>query len=376
MQKAVEINNYITRGTVEANIEYANKHKSYFSLVKFGYNVDLDDAYTFKDLIGFIHLFTDFSPILQHENDTFLIFFKDTKIHQAKALINKMDYQIKNRFSFELKNIGITVNHTEDNYKKLLDRVDKYYVMSKLSTKKRVFYGTVEFDYYDTMDSGKVLKRIFDKSSKITLHNLFKGIPINEKTKVLDFTDGIIQLKINSTKIPFYKNEKFTYIEHDLIPDIIKARILKIEEKNALMVLGNLEFLKSSPVERSDIRVEPNNKIIASLTNGPKKIIEGYITTISENSLSLYVPDSKLEILLRENLFGKEMEINFQIMNEKNFLTPIKTKTYLFSIVNNKVVLNIMPNSTTKAKIKNYISSRQNEILNLLKKELIENKNK
>ena len=370
MQNEIKINNYISRGIIEANIEYAKEHKSYFSLVKFGYKVDLEDAFTFKELVSFIHVFSDFSPVLQQDNDSFLIFLKDTKIHQAKAIVNKMDNQIKNRFSFELDNIGITVNHEEDDYKKLLDRVDKYYVMSKLSSKKRVFYGTVDFDYYDTMDSKKILRKIFEKSSKIVLHNLFKGIPIKEKTRVLTYTDGIIQVKVNQNKIPFYAKEKFTFIEHDLIPDIIKASILKVDKKTSMLVLGNLEFLKSSPVERSDIRVEPSGKILASISMGPKKIADGYITTIAENSLSLDMSNKSISVLSKENLFGKELQISFQIIGNRNMLTTIKTKAYLFSIVNNKVVLNILPTVTTKEKIRNYISSRQNEILNILKREL------
>jgi hypothetical protein len=246
--------------------------------------------------------------------------------------------------------------------------------MSKLSSKNRIFYGTVDFDYYDAMDSTKILRKIFKKSSKITLHNLFKGIPINENTKVLAFNDGIIKLKVNPKKINFYSKEKFTYIEHDLIPDIIKASILKTDTKESYLVLGELEFLKSSPVERSDIRVEPNGKILANLNLDSKKLAQGYITTISENSLSLQVSNHYIKSLSKDSLFGKEIDVSFQITGNKNMLTTIKTKAYLFSVLNNKVVLNILPNATTKAKLKNYISSRQNEILNTLKRELSKEK--
>jgi len=370
MNRELKINNYLNRGIVEANLNFAKENRSFFSLVKFGYKMDEDDAFTFKDLILFIHLYTDFSPILHLENDTFLLFLKDTKIYQAKAIINKLNHQIGNRFDFEIKNIGITINYEEDRYKSLMDRVDKYFVMSKLSSSKKIFYGTVDFDYYDTMDTLKIFKNIFKKSNKISLNNIYKGIPLSEKTTINGFSEGIMQVKIKSEKLPFYQKEKFTFIQHDSIPDIIKADILKVDIDRQLVVLGNLNLIDNSPIARSDIRVEPEKKIHTILTKDRKKLAEGLITSISESSISLESTANEIGDILHQNIFHKELEIKFQLPNSKNFLSPIKIKAYIFSIIDNRIIVTISPSATEKTRIRDYIYRQQNELLITLKREL------
>jgi hypothetical protein len=370
IRKDTKITNYLNRGIVEANLDFAKKHNTIFSIVKFGYEIDFDDAYTFKDLIAFIHKHTDFSPILEEDNNSFIIFLKDAKIHQAKAIMNKINHKIYNIFNFELKNIGISVSNANDTYKKIMDRVDKYFVMSKLSSKKKMFYGTVDFDYYDTMQPLKVLKNIFNKDSKISINNIYKGIPISENVKVNGFNDGIIQVRIKAEKIPFYENERYTFIQHDLIPDIIKADILKIDKRKFIMVLGNLQFLQSSPVERSDIRIEPNNTIHTLLAYGHKKLIEGNITSISESSISFSVSDNAIGNLTGKNLFHKELLLKFQLVCDTKIITPLKLACYLFSIVNNQVIVNISPNSIQKTRIRDYIAMQQDRLLSALKLEL------
>jgi len=41
------INTYLNRGIIEANIAYAKMHQSSFSIVKFGFDVDLEDGFFF-----------------------------------------------------------------------------------------------------------------------------------------------------------------------------------------------------------------------------------------------------------------------------------------------------------------------------------------
>jgi hypothetical protein len=370
MIKETEINNHLLRGIIEANLDFSKEENSPFSLIKFEYKLDLDNINYFKDFISFVCTSTDFSPIIRHEDDTFLILLKKTKVHQAKALMNKLIYECGNRFKTNIRNIGITLSNPDDTYKILMDRVDKYFVMSKLSSSEKIFYGTVDFDYYDTMDPTKVLQNIFAKFSPIILNNLYKGIPIQSSAKVDGFSDGIIRIKINSDKIPFYENEKFTFIQHDMIPDIIKADILKIDEHRLVMVLGNLQFLRSSPVERSSIRISPNKELKATLIKEFDTLVEGVITSISENSISLQVSPEETKQLMNSDLYQKELNLKFSLPNSRGIFTDIEVKAYVFNIQNNQIILNISANSTEEVSIRDFISEQQNELLEALKTKL------
>jgi len=364
------INTYLNRGIIEANIAYAKMHQSSFSIVKFGFEVDLEDGFFFKDLITFIHTELGFHTLLQQGVDAFLIVLRDIKIHQAKKLLKKLEHNIKQNFKIEIKHIGITLFDESDSYKSLLDRLDKYYVMSRLSTRKKTFYGTLDFDFYETQNKNDLLASILRKDKKVTLHNLYNGIPIKEETTILKFDEGIAQLNVSSPKIFYYTKESFTFIQHDKIPSIIKAKIIKVDPAKSLMVLANLEFLDASPLDRSYIRIQPKKPIQAALLLNKIKLINGVIDTIAQNSLVLHVKLEDIEKIIHQDLIEKEFDVTFQIPTEEGFLTMISAKATIFSIINETIVVHIQPNFLMQSKIKKYVSFRQNDLLVELKQQL------
>jgi hypothetical protein len=364
------INTYLNRGIIEANIAYAKMHQSSFSMVKFGFDVDLEDAFFFKDLIAFIHSELGFHTFLQQGVDTFVIILRDIKIHHAKKVLKKLEHNIKQTFKIEIKNIGITLFDATDSYKSLLDRLDKYYVMSRLSTRKKIFYGTLDFDFYETQNKNDVLASILRKEKTVTLHNLYNGIPIKEEATIAKFDEGIAQLKITTPKIFYYTKESFTFIQHDKIPSIIKAKIIKVDPSKSLVVLANLEFLDASPLDRSYIRVQPQKPINATLLLNKIKLLDGTLETISESSVVLHVKLTDIEKIIHKDLTERDFEIAFQIPTEKGFLTMISAKASIFSIINETIVINMQPNTFMKSKLKQYVALRQNALLVDLRQQL------
>jgi len=371
MQSRYEsINTYINKGIIEAQMEFAKENEVPLCIAKFGFEVDLEDAFFFKNIISLMHEHIGFNPILQHGNDTFILVLKDSKIHNAKTMLQKMEHAIKQKFKTEVKSIGITLYDPSDSYKSLLDRLDRYFVMSKLSTRKKIFYGTLDFDFYETQNRNDLLSSILKKQNAATLHNLYNGTPIKEEVVVAKFDEGIAQIKVNSAKIHFYTKEDFTFIQHERIPNIIKARIIKVDPAKSLLVLTNLEFLDASPVERGDIRVQPERRINGTLLHNKIKLLDAVVANISESSIALQAKITDVEKLLNKDLLDKELDVEFQIPTDKSFLTKICTKATIFSVINEMVVLSIQPSVFMKSKIKQYVALRQNSLLVSLKQHL------
>lgn len=344
MQSRYEtINTYITKGIIEAHMEFAKTNDVPLCIAKFGFEVDLEDAFFFKNIISLVHESIGFNPILQHGTDTFLLVLKDSKIHYAKTMLQKMEHAIKQKFKTEIKNIGLTLFDASDTYKTLLDRLDRYYVMSKLSTRKKIFYGTLDFDFYETKNRNDLLSSILKKQNAVTLHNLYNGIPIKEEVIVAKFDEGIAQIKVNSAKIHFYTKENFTFIQHERIPNIMKARIIKVDPAKSLLVLNTIEFLDASPVERGDIRVQPERRINGTLLYNKIKLLDAVVANISESSVAFQAKIDDVEKLLHKDLLDKELVVEFQIPTDKSFLTKICTKATIFSVINEMVVLTIHP---------------------------------
>ncbi|MDD3462549.1 MAG: hypothetical protein PHW07_02775 [Sulfurospirillaceae bacterium] len=294
---------------------------------------------------------------------------RDYKIHNAKSMLQKLDTNIKQKFKVELSAIGVTMFDEEDTLKSLLDRLDKYFVMSKLSSRKKIFYGTACFDFYESQNKKDALISMFKKKSEVTLCNFFNGIPIKEEANVLKMDDGIAQVKVESPKIAFYAKEEFTFLQHDQIPNIIKANIIKTDPVRSLIILNNLEFLDTSPVDRSGIRVMPDKDIFSSLSHAKKRIIDAMLINISESSVALKAKITDIEKLLEKTFLNKEMELEFQLPTEKSFLTKVIVKAFIFSIMNDMIVVNIQPNPAMRAKIRQYIGLRQNALLVDLKQQ-------
>ncbi|ACZ12864.1 hypothetical protein [Sulfurospirillum deleyianum] len=364
------INTYLNKGTIEAYLADAKEKQLPFCIAKFGFEVDLEDGFFFKNLIFFMQTHLEFLPIIHHGNDTFLILFRNVKLHDAKKRLKNLEHIIKIEFKREIKSIGLTLFDPQESYKTLFERLEKYYVLSKLSRRKKIFFGTADFDLYETINPNLLLGAIFKRENKITLNNLYNGIPIQEEAVVAKFEEGVIQLKVASPKISFYINESFTFLQHDKIPHILKAKIIKVDPIKSLLVLNHIELLEHSALDRLDIRIAPTKTIHATLSHQKIKCCDGIISNLSESSLVLHVKINDIEKIVQKGWSEHAFEIAFQLPTTKGFLTPISAKVTIFNIVNESIVLSLQPNVFMKSKLRHYIALQQNTLLLQLKQEL------
>ncbi len=362
--------NYMNKGIIQSNIDYVASNSSFTCLAKIEFKIDMQDAYNFKDAIGYLHKKSDYGAVLIDENNSILLLFRDYKIHQAKASLQKIVRNVAKRFNIHIKIIAITLIDPKDDYKSLLERLDQYYVMSKISKEQKIFYGTKHFNFYESKDNIPLLERLFKKINYLKIHNHYKGIPIVEKIVILAFTKGNMIIKINKNKIPFYEQEKFCFLEHDLVPNIIQGDIIRVNPTLSTLTLSGLKFLDSSPVERSGIRIEPDRNIYAVLSFNRKDICKGYIINMSENSIVLHVSNVSLERLASSNIANEFLTLTCQIPTKKSFMTTVKLKASVFKMDSNDIVVNIFPNPPSKTKLRSYISMRQEEVLLDLKMKL------
>lgn len=367
--------NYLNKGVLESCIDYVKKHDSFVCLAKIGLKIDLDDAYTFKDLFGYLHSHTDFGPVLIGEEDAVILIFRDYKTHQAKASLQKIQRFVLDMLGIKLDVIGLTLVDMEDDLKSLIARLEKQYVSSKLSKEHKICYDTKYFNFNKNEDNLSTLKILFKKLNIIRIHNLYEGVPVADRVGIKAFDSGELIVKIEKNRIPFFMRESFCFIEHDLVPNIIKADIHRVNQTQNSLILNNLEFLDSSPVERSGIRVEPHRKIFASLTYEKKSICKGFIVNISENSVVLKLNKPQLSLLTKMDTYKKYLTLQFQIPTKKSYITTIKTKSTLFRTDNEYAIITIYPTPIAKAKIRSYISMQQANLLIDLKSKLKEASN-
>ncbi len=365
-----EIVSYLNRGIIENSIEYAKKNDSFVCIAKVGLKINLKDAYTYKDLLGFLHVKSDYGPVLINQEDAVILIFRDYKVHQAKAAIQKIQRFVSHIYNVELKHVGLTLIDSQDDIKNLITRLEKQYRLSKLSKQPKICYDTKHFDFQtSTMVE---LGRLFKKHNIIKIHNLYEGVPVVDRVCVQRFKNNNILVKIEKNRIPFFMRESFCFIEHDLLPSIIKANIATVNQTFNSLTLSDLELVESSPVERSGIRVQPHKKIHASLLYENKDICRGFITNISENSVALALNKVQIKQLNQINLNKKYLNLRFQIPTKKSYITTIKTKATIFRTDSNVTIFSIFPSPVAKKKIRSYVSMQQASLLMDLKIKLKE----
>ena len=164
--------------------------------------------------------------------------------------------------------------------------------------------------------------------------------------------------------------KRILHLYNKRIPNTIKARIIKVDPIKSLLVLKDLEFLDASPVERGDIRVQPEKRINAMLLFNKIKLLDATLSNISESSVAIQAKLADVEKLIHKDFVDKEMEVEFQLPTDKSFLTKISARAMIFSIVNETIVLNIQPTVFMKSKIRQYVALRQNGLLVDLKQYL------
>lgn len=371
-EEQFQVIHYMNRGIIESNIDYVASHDSFVCIVKIGMKIDLDDAYTYKDIMGYLHAQSDFGALLLGQDDSMMLLFRDMKIHQAKAKIQKMGRSLWHQFNRTLDVVAITLIDVKDDYKELLERLEQYYVMSKISKKKKIFYGTKDFSFYEGDSNSQMLQTLFQKLNALKIHNLYQGVPVVDRTGIVAFDRGELILKIDKSKVPFYQGEDFCFLEHDLIPNILRANILRVNPTLSTLSLRDLEFLDSSPVERSGIRVEPDKPIFANLSYEGKDLCSGSIVNISENSLVLKLSQVHLSKLASANIGRGYLMLKCQLPTQKSFITTIKTKATIFRMDGENIIVTIYPSPIARTKLRSYISMQQTALLLDLKNRLKE----
>jgi len=148
-----------------------------------------------------------------------------------------------------------------------------------------------------------------------------------------------------------------------MIPDIMRADIIKINFNNGMITLDNMKFLDNSPVHRKNIRVAPHRPLQTTLECESELYIEGLIADISKNSVLLTTQLVKIEELQVKGLQTRTFKLRFHLEGVNNSSFTVDVKAMIYKIFGNQLVLNIYPTPEIETEIAEYIAMCQNLLL-------------
>ncbi len=370
MERYKAINNYLNMAIVESNLKKAKNDDLPLSVILFKYNIDLDNAFFFKNIMSEIYTLLSYPDIFYNDKESFLVILQNKRLHESITIFKKVQHDLLNMHDLRIDRVGITEMSKDDTVESLLKRVNRYLVISKRLPIGKIIYGTSSFDFYNDRKRENTLKNIIENNPDVILHSLYEGIPIKNKASIVQYSEDKMCLETTYEELLYLKkNEEFVYMRHKEFPYIIKGYIYKYDFNHKVICVKNLEFQDISVVDRASTRITPPKNIRVMIEYENSIVCDGAIKSISADSLVVKVDRNRLKRILM--LKNREFILKFRLFAKNSIaIDNISLRATIFNISGSDIVFLIKPNSFIKVKILNYVKSVQEEIIKNLKKQI------
>lgn len=360
--QSIIISNVINQAFIHSQLQRSKDFATPMCAVKFELKFDPKEGAKYQKIFSFIYSYLNFTPIVYEGGNSYLLFIHENKIHTVVSTLKNMFTSIKIKFGVEINTVGVTNYDEKDDVTSLLERLHRFLMKAKLNRNSSIYYGTRYFDYSHNGDFEN-LSHIFIQSPKVTVYGFYKEVPLSNKVEIVESKMGYAKIRTSKEYLPFMKKQEYLYLEHSMIPDILKADIMHIDYQDRLVELSNFKFLDNSPVHRKNIRVTPHRPVKAILEYEGEIYIEGLLADISKNSILFTTQLNKIEEIQVKGLHAKTFMLKFHIEDMESQMRSLEMKAMIYKIFGNQIVLNIYPSLEAQNVIMEYITMCQNMLL-------------
>jgi hypothetical protein len=115
------------------------------------------------------------------------------------------------------------------------------------------------------VDPYLLLEQIARNRSGIKLLNVYKGLPISYDVSLHSIGDSEIQVHSNRNQLACLYYQRETYLQGEELPFILRSQVMSLHLGKEDAILANLEIAPNSIGNRSQIRVEPDEPLLAAV---------------------------------------------------------------------------------------------------------------
>jgi len=222
--------------------------------------------------------------------------------------------------------------------------------------------------------SSEILERIVSISrsgEKFRFLNLYRGLPITYDGSVLDSSENVVRFAVNRYQSICIRLENQTFLQNNLLPEIVHARVVTVDPWAPAVVLNDFEYKGSLIGKRMHVRVEPDRPIRVML--GEKKNYYGDMTELSMRGISvvLYPPLYSATVWTR----GQKTPVEFRLPDvvQKRQVTVKVFGFVRYATLDRKKggyrmgIQFVPPEQNIESILSRYIAQRQSDLLNELK---------
>ena len=113
------------------------------------------------------------------------------------------------------------------------------------------------------MDPYLLLEQIARNQSEIKLLNVYKGLPISYDVRIHSIGNSELQVHSNRNQLACLYYQRETYLQGEELPFTLRSQVMSLHLGKEDAVLANLEIAPNSIGNRTQIRVEPDEPLLA-----------------------------------------------------------------------------------------------------------------
>lgn len=223
------------------------------------------------------------------------------------------------------------------------------------------------------METNDILNKfhlISQAKKGVILINAYKGIHLELDATISNISNSTVTFNVHDYLLASFAFQKQIFIQNDLFPETVKAKIKEIHIVKKYVVLTDFEYVTVPIVKRKATRVQPAGPIEVMVFEHGDAGIKAELVDISECGIGVCMTPPLL-------LYAK-VYIHLQLLDTKTntYLKLELPGTVLHTIqeddpqggIRHRVGMQIFPDEHTKRGITEYVSRQQAKSLNELKR--------
>lgn len=213
----------------------------------------------------------------------------------------------------------------------------------------------------------RLLRWIKASGKKVKLFNEYKGVPISFEATIMGVSEDSVLLQINKYQTVCIFQSRLTYIRHEVLPQVVRGTVNTLDALKDLAVATELKYCGTMIGDRAQIRVVPEEPIIAMVAN--KIQAPGLLADLSLHGAGIVLDQASYTA--RTFGAGQQIQLDFLLpgperqrisMNAlvKSAATDERTKKV-------RIGLQTFPDAVMELILSRYIAKRQAVILREIK---------
>jgi len=363
--------NIVERSVVKSYINFVKQNNIPIAVVCFSLNLSAQAEEKLEKIIILLEQINNFSPIYQCESGLYFTFFRNMQLHHSVQVLKTFNENIEKLHDISICYGALTMVDGNDTYENLMFRISNYIGQACIIGGGKIRYGTSQYDFSTKKDEEDILKNFFISSSHAKLYNFYNGIPLSEEVEILSYSNSMLRIKVSFGKATFLKNETFTFLRHELLPDTLKADIVNTFPKQGEVVLSNLRFIEESPVDRTNIRAKPDSPIPILIKHNNDRVISGTIESISVNTIAVKIENQGISNSYFEST-NTHFILIFKLQNSKGSDIRIRIVGIYLARNDDQIIFTTHMSRFLRQKIENYIKLQQTKLMTIVQKMVLD----